>query len=64
MATIYLSKSDRGVTISNYSIEDDRFENNHVNLVDEDRPRADQQEGTYNIIRNILGNAGIDIVHE
>jgi hypothetical protein len=63
--TIFLSKSERGVTVSSSSIEDDNeFEKYHIDLIDENHPSSASQEATFNIIRNILNRAGIDVRHE
>lgn len=63
--TIFLSKSERGVTLSSSSIEDDNeFEKYHIDLIDENHPNAGSQEATFNIIRNILNHAGIEVRHE
>lgn len=62
---IFISRSEKGVTLSAYSADDElNFERYHVDLVEEDRTSAQNQSSLFSIIGNILRHAGVKVVEE
>ncbi len=66
MRTMYASMNpDTGViTLSAYSVEDPRWENNHLEFAEYGRRVVNKHESARNIVSNVLYQADIRLIWE
>lgn len=61
---IYFDEDTGNISISAYSLFDELYENNHIELVELRAGKVNKHESVINIVRNVLVQCGIDVVIE